>query len=51
LIGSQLGKLPSFDPVSYAVAVAGVLLIALAATLQPAYRAARVEPMQALRDE
>jgi putative ABC transport system permease protein len=51
VMGSLLGKLPAFDPVSYAVAVAGVLLIALAATLQPAFRAAMVEPMQVLRDE
>ena len=51
VMGSLLGKLPGFDPVAYAVAVGGVLLIALAATLQPAYRAATVEPMQVLRDE
>ena len=51
VMGSLLGKLPAFDPVSYAVAIAGVLGIALAATLQPAFRAAMVEPMQVLRDE
>jgi len=50
-ISTLLGQLPSFDPVSYGVATAGVLLIAIAATLQPAYRAATVEPMQVLRDE
>jgi putative ABC transport system permease protein len=46
-----LGQMPSFDAVSYAVATGVVLLIALAATLLPAYRAASVEPMQVLRDE
>jgi putative ABC transport system permease protein len=51
VISTLLGQLPSFDPVSYGVATAGVLLIAVAATLQPAYRAATVEPMQVLRDE
>jgi putative ABC transport system permease protein len=51
VISTLLGQLPGFDPVSYGVAAAGVLLIAVAATLQPAYRAATVEPMQVLRDE
>jgi len=51
VISTLLGQLPGFDPVSYGVAAAGVLLIALAATLQPAWRAATVEPMQVLRDE
>jgi len=43
--------MPAFDLVSYGVASGGVLLIAIAATLQPAYRAAMVEPMRVLRDE
>jgi len=51
VIRTLLGQLPGFDPVSYGVATAGVLLIALAATLQPAWRAATVDPMQVLRDE
>ncbi|HEX4322200.1 MAG TPA: ABC transporter permease [Acidobacteriaceae bacterium] len=51
VVGSLLGKMPAFDPVSYGIAVGVVVLIALAATLQPAYRAATVEPMQVLRDE
>jgi len=46
-----LGAMPAFDAVSYGIAAAGVLLIALAATLQPAWRAATVEPMRVLRDE
>ena len=51
VLGTLLGDTQGFDAVSFAVAAAGVLLIAVAATLQPAYRAATVEPMQVLRDE
>jgi len=51
VVSSLLGKMPAFDPVSYGIAIAGVLLVAIAATLQPAYRAATVEPMRVLRDE
>ena len=51
VIGNLLGGTAGFDAVSYTVAAAGVLLIALAATLQPAYRAATVDPMQVLRDQ
>jgi ABC-type lipoprotein release transport system permease subunit len=50
-MGTLLGKVAGFDPVAYGVAAAGVLTVALLATLQPAWRAARVEPMQVLRDE
>ncbi len=39
------------DPASYVVACAAFLLIALAAVTIPAIRAARVEPIMALRDE
>jgi len=51
VMSSLLGQTPGFDPVAYGAAAAGVLIIALSATLQPAYRAARVEPMQVLRNE
>jgi putative ABC transport system permease protein len=50
-VSALLGAMPAFDLVSYGVAAAGVLLIALAATLQPAWRAATVQPMRVLRDE
>jgi putative ABC transport system permease protein len=39
------------DPVTYAAAAAVFLLIALAAVAVPAIRAARVQPIMALRDE
>jgi putative ABC transport system permease protein len=51
VIGTLLGGMAGFDAVSYGLAGAGVLLVALGATLQPAYRAASVDPMQVLRSE
>jgi len=51
VIGTLLGGVARFDATAFAVAGVGVLLVAVAATLQPAYRAAMVEPMQVLRDE
>jgi ABC-type antimicrobial peptide transport system permease subunit len=50
-IGALLGEMQAFDLVSYAVAIAVVLAIALAATVQPAWRAATVAPMRVLREE
>lgn len=44
-----LGKMPDFDALSFAIAVAAVFLMTLAATLVPAYRAASVDPMHILR--
>ncbi len=46
-----VAKMPGFDALSYAIAAAAVLVIALLATLQPAYRAAVVDPMRVLREE
>jgi putative ABC transport system permease protein len=51
VLGTLLGETQGFDAVSFGAAAVGVLLVAVAATLQPAYRAAMVEPMQVLRDE
>jgi len=51
VMSSMLGQQPHLDAVAYGVAAGGVLMIALVATLQPAWQAARVEPMQVLRDE
>jgi ABC-type lipoprotein release transport system permease subunit len=46
-----LGKLPAFDPASYAIAICGVLAIAAVATVIPSRRAAQVEPMRVLRGD
>ena len=51
VLSTLLGSMPAFDAASYAIAAAGVLLVALSATLPPAWRAATVEPMRVLRDE
>jgi putative ABC transport system permease protein len=51
MVGALLGEMPAFDLVSYAVAIVIVAAIAFAATVQPAWRAAMVAPMRALRDE
>lgn len=51
VLASVAGQLPPFDAISYLFAAAGVLTIAIAATLLPARRAARTEPMTVLRME
>jgi putative ABC transport system permease protein len=51
MVGALLGEMPAFDLVSYAVAIVIVAAIAFAATVQPAWQAAMVAPMRALRDE
>jgi putative ABC transport system permease protein len=51
LLGTSSGAMPRFDPVTYGVAIGGVLVIALTATVLPARRAATVDPMQVLRSE
>jgi putative ABC transport system permease protein len=51
IVGNILGKLPVFDVTSYAIAVMGVLGIAVAAAIIPCRRASQVEPMQVLRGE
>ena len=43
--------IPSFDPLVFSAAAALCLLAGLAACFFPAYRAARLDPMLALRDE
>jgi ABC-type antimicrobial peptide transport system permease subunit len=42
---------PSFDPVLFALVPIGLLLTTLLAAAIPAHRAARVDPMRALRQE
>ena len=51
LMASMLFKLSTHDPISFAAAGLGTLLVSIAAALIPARRAASVEPMQALRSE
>jgi len=48
---SMLYEMSPFDPVSFAIAVAAMVVVATSAALLPARRAARLEPMQALRTE
>src|SRR5690606_6075610 len=50
LSGMLFGVSPS-DPVTLLGVIAAVLLVAALASLLPSLRAARIEPMQALRDE
>jgi len=48
---SMLYQMSPFDPLSFAVAIAAMIAVATFAALLPARRAARLEPMQALRTE
>src|SRR5579862_1186660 len=51
LLRSLLFGISPFDPIALALAAAGVLLLAVGASLLPALRAASIDPMQALRGE
>jgi putative ABC transport system permease protein len=51
LLSSFLFGVSAFDPVALIVAAIFVLLLTLAASLLPAYRASSIDPMQALRAE
>jgi putative ABC transport system permease protein len=51
VVGTLLGKLPAFDPASYAIAILGVLAIAITAAVIPSRRASKVEPMRVLRGD
>ena len=48
---SMLYKTPAFDPAIFAIVAATLLAVAALACLIPAWRASRLEPMQALRTE
>jgi predicted permease len=50
-VQNQLFGVDADDPLMFAVAVSALLLAAAAATLMPALRAARIDPMLALRHE
>jgi ABC-type antimicrobial peptide transport system permease subunit len=51
LLRSLLFQVDSLDPVILVLATLSILLIALAASVIPARRAARIEPLEALRTE
>jgi ABC-type antimicrobial peptide transport system permease subunit len=48
---SMLYQMSPFDPASFAIAIVAMVTVAGCAALLPARRAARLEPMQALRTE
>ncbi|GGG95622.1 ABC transporter permease [Silvibacterium dinghuense] len=49
LLRHQLFQMSPFDPVTFAVAIGGIALVTLLSAWLPARRAARVDPMTALR--
>ena len=51
LLASQLFEIPSSDPVTYTAVSVVLLATGLTACAIPAFRAARVDPMVALRNE
>jgi predicted permease len=51
LIASRLYGLSPADPLTFAVAIAALGVVAVAATWLPAYRASRVDPLVALRQD
>lgn len=51
VLESLLYGISSFDPVAYGSAAGLLLLVALAANLVPAFAAARLDPVLALRSE
>ncbi len=46
-----VGKLPNFDTAAYLLASLAIVAVAAAATLVPAWRATRIDPIEALRTE
>lgn len=48
---AMLYQLSPFDPLSFALAIAAMIVVSACAALVPAQRAASIEPMQALRTE
>jgi len=50
-VRSQLFGISSWDPLTLGLATVVVLMVAIAAALLPARRAAKIEPIMALRYE
>jgi putative ABC transport system permease protein len=50
LLGNLLFSVSPHDPVAFGSALMTMTVVAVAACLLPAWRAARVDPMQALRN-
>ena len=51
VVSSQLFHVSTFDPATFLLTTATLAAVALVAAFLPAWRAARVDPMTALRDE
>ena len=51
LMGDLLYKVNPRDPVAFGLAVVVIIFVSLAACFLPAWRATRVDPVQALRDQ
>ena len=51
LMGNLLYKVSPRDPLAFALAFVIMTVVALVACFLPAWRAARIDPVQALRDE
>ena len=49
LLAGQLSGVSATDPLTLAGAAVGLMLVCLAASAVPAFRAARVDPLRALR--
>jgi putative ABC transport system permease protein len=51
LLSGMLYGVSAFDPITFAGVVGIVMVVAALATVVPAIRAARTDPMRVLRDE
>jgi putative ABC transport system permease protein len=51
VIGSFIYGISAYDPLTFAAVAALLAAVALLASIIPAYRAARIEPTRALREE